>query len=71
MSLLAVLDIQVDFESYSRAFAQLISLCRAHKLTSYDAAYLDLALRTQLPLATLDDDLRAAATALGLMVIGK
>jgi predicted nucleic acid-binding protein len=38
-------------------------LSRAHKLTFYDAAYLELALRERLPLATLDGDLIAAARA--------
>jgi predicted nucleic acid-binding protein len=32
-----------------------------HSLTVYDAAYLDLAIRRRLPLATLDDDLKRAA----------
>jgi predicted nucleic acid-binding protein len=70
-NLLDLLDIQVDHEAHSRAFAHLIPLCRVHKLTSYDAAYLDLAMRLKLPLATLDDELRMAAMTLGLTVIGK
>jgi predicted nucleic acid-binding protein len=43
-----------------------LSLARAHRLSAYDAAYLELALRRGLPLATLDDKLRAAASALGV-----
>jgi predicted nucleic acid-binding protein len=39
------------------------SLCRKHGLTAYDAAYLEIALRGGLGLATLDDDLRRAALA--------
>jgi predicted nucleic acid-binding protein len=35
----------------------------AHRLTSYDAAYLEVALRRGLPLATLDDDLIRASRA--------
>ena len=37
------------------------SLARKHHLAAYDAAYLDLALREKLPLATLDQDLKRAA----------
>jgi len=43
-----------------------LSLARAHKLPAYDAAYLELALRLGLPLATLDEDLAAAAAAVGV-----
>jgi predicted nucleic acid-binding protein len=45
-------------------------LCRAHRLTSYDALYLDLAVRRDLPLATLDTDLRKAAGKLGVKLLG-
>ena len=44
---------------------------RTHGLTSYDAAYLDLALRRQLPIASLDDELRQAAVRLGVELSGK
>jgi predicted nucleic acid-binding protein len=43
-----------------------LSLARAYRLSAYDAAYLELALRRGLPLATLDDKLRAAASAAGV-----
>lgn len=69
--LLQQLEIQVDQEASNRAFAHLLPLCRSHSLSSYYAAYLDLALRRQLPLASLDDDLRRAATKLGVVVLGK
>jgi predicted nucleic acid-binding protein len=39
------------------------TLCRKHRLTAYDAAYLELAMRDNHPLATVDDDLRRAAIA--------
>ena len=68
---LRVFDIQVDNQSSGWIFDHVLSLCRAHGLTSYDAAYLDLALRRQLPLATLDDDLRRAARSLGVKTLGK
>ena len=71
LSLLQVMDIHVDFELPSKAFAQILALCRKHHLTSYDAAYLELALRRKLPLATLDDDLRKVAKKLGVVLLGK
>lgn len=45
------------------------SLARKMNLPAYDAAYLDLASRRKLPLATADDDLRKAAAAQGLSVL--
>ncbi len=71
LQLLAALDIQTDHETSARAFDHLPPLCRTHELTSYDAAYLDLAVRRRLPLASLDDDLRQAAIRRGIEVLGK
>ncbi len=51
------LHIAIDFE-HDDAFV--LSLARNHALTVYDAAYLELALRKRLPLASLDRRLRAA-----------
>jgi len=48
-----------------------LPLCRAHRLTSYDAIYLDLAQRGRLPLSTLDEPLRKAAKKLGVKLLGK
>jgi predicted nucleic acid-binding protein len=44
-------------------FAATQPLCRKHRLTAYDAAYLELAMRRDCPLATVDDDLHKAALA--------
>lgn len=71
VNLLETLDIQVDDEVGNRAFGHILPLSRSHKLTSYDAAYLELALRRQLPLASLDDDLRRAAAKLGVKLLGR
>ncbi len=68
---LSILDIQVDEEASRRAFDHLLPLCRGHGLTSYDAAYLDLVLRRQLPLASLDEPLCQVAVSLGMQVLGK
>jgi predicted nucleic acid-binding protein len=47
----------------------LLALAEQHGLTSYDAAYLSLAQRNRLPLATLDDDLRKAAAIAGVPLV--
>lgn len=54
---LSKLGIERDYEAPDRAFTHLLALCRTHGLTSYDAIYLDLAIRRSLPLATLDQEL--------------
>jgi predicted nucleic acid-binding protein len=46
----------------------LLSLCRAHGLTAYDAAYLETAIRNGIPLATQDEALRAACRQGGVPV---
>jgi predicted nucleic acid-binding protein len=46
-----------------------LALGRRHHLSSYDAAYLELAMRLGLPLATLDKNLRKAAQAEGIAVL--
>ena len=50
--------------------AAIMTLTRRHRLTVYDAAYLELALRERLPLATLDALLAAAAGREGVAVLG-
>ena len=67
---LGKLGIERDYEAPDRAFTYLLALCRRHRLTSYDAIYLDLALRRNLPLATLDEDLRKTAKKLGVRLLG-
>ena len=67
---LGKLGIERDDEAPERAFTYLLALCRTHRLTSYDAIYLDLAIRRSLPLATLDDDLRKIAKKLGISLLG-
>jgi predicted nucleic acid-binding protein len=65
------LEIELDDEAPARAFTDLLGLCRTHRLTSYDAMYLDLAVRRHLPLATLDNDLRRAAKKLRVRLLGQ
>jgi predicted nucleic acid-binding protein len=63
--------IEVDPSLGENTFARLLPLSQKHKLTSYDAAYLELAMRTRLPLASLDKALRLAAAAEGVTLLGK
>lgn len=66
LGFLGVLPIVVDGETTARAWGETLGLARAHNLSSYDAAYLELAMRRGLPLATLDEKLKAAAVAVGV-----
>jgi predicted nucleic acid-binding protein len=68
---LSKLDIEVDSQLAERALDQLLPLCRAHQLTSYDAVYLDLAIRRELPLASLEEPLRKAAKKAGVKLLGR
>ena len=67
---IAALPIQVDADTSVRGWDAIPRLAQQHKLTSYDAAYLELALRLDVPLATLDADLARAARAVGVPLYG-
>ena len=64
------LPIRLDIETADQAWEATAKLAQDLKLTLYDAAYLELALRRRLPLASLDQDLRQAAAAVGVEVLG-
>lgn len=57
------LPITTDTETAPRAFREVMTLARSQKLTTYDAAYLELAIRRGVPLATRDKALVRAADA--------
>ena len=61
IKLLQSLPIVIDTLTSSQAFQQTLKLGREQSLASYDAAYLELALRKNLPLATNDNRLIVAA----------
>lgn len=65
------LPLQIEAADSNRACDLVLPLSRLHGLTAYDALYLDLAMRTDLPLATLDDPLRKAAKKAGVSLLGK
>jgi len=67
---LALLPVRIDTETEHQAWGATVRLAERHRLTMYDAAYLELALRRALPLATLDAELRTAATAEQLPLLG-
>lgn len=67
---LGALMVVTDPETNHQAWAGTLRLATRHGLTLYDAAYLEVALRLQLPLASLDRELRAAADSRGVELLG-
>lgn len=63
---LLALPIRVDTVGYDNTFGRVFRLAERYGLTVYDAAYLELAIREGISLATLDDELRSAARAAGV-----
>lgn len=61
ISQLENLPIFIDSQTSHNAFNRTMTLARIYKLSSYDASYLELAIRTGIPLATLDRNLIKAA----------
>ena len=68
IALLGRLNILTDPATAAHALGDSLNLARRYRLSAYDAAYLELALRTGLPLATLDADLAKAATIAGVQI---
>jgi predicted nucleic acid-binding protein len=66
---IASLPITVDSIRVDRAFGPILAAAREEKLKVYDAAYLELAMREGLPLATLDDQLRQGARSAGVALL--
>jgi predicted nucleic acid-binding protein len=66
---LSVFDIVADSETHLHAWKSTLQLASIMGLTVYDAAYLELAQRLRLPLATLDQALAKAAREAGVMVL--
>ncbi|MGA2558574.1 MAG: type II toxin-antitoxin system VapC family toxin [Terracidiphilus sp.] len=67
---LALLPIQTDGETGQQSWGATLRLAERYRLTLYDAAYLEVAVRRGLPLATLDGELRAAAQMEGVELLG-
>jgi predicted nucleic acid-binding protein len=64
------LSVAIDGDTDRQAWNKTLELSRAENLTAYDAAYLELAVRQRLPLATRDQELIEAARRTGVSVLG-
>jgi predicted nucleic acid-binding protein len=69
LTALATLVVLDDESSQDRTWTDVLALARAHVLTVYDAAYVELALRLRLPLATRDKVMAEAALALKIEIV--
>jgi predicted nucleic acid-binding protein len=68
LELIKGLSIETDTQTASRALSDTLQLARTYALSAYDAAYLELAMREGLPLATLDERLKNAANVSGVAI---
>jgi predicted nucleic acid-binding protein len=68
IELLKVLRVVEDRQVFTDAIDNFLALALLHKLTAYDAAYLDLAVRFSAPLATVGRELQKAARAAGISI---
>jgi predicted nucleic acid-binding protein len=66
LAILRAFPIAVDDQTVAHAWSDTMHLARAHNLSSYDASYLELAIRLGLPMAAQDGKLKAAAVAMGV-----
>jgi predicted nucleic acid-binding protein len=66
LTALVAAPIVCDSQTHAFALSDTLQLARRYKLSAYDASYLELALRSSLPLATLDEELRRAADKAGV-----
>jgi predicted nucleic acid-binding protein len=66
LEMLEDVDIDVDQATFSQSLSDTLQIARRYKLSSYDASYLELAIRRGMPLATLDEDLQKAAKKAGV-----
>jgi predicted nucleic acid-binding protein len=69
LAVLGTLNIVTDRETEQHAGRTTLALARRYGLSVYDAAYLELAMRMGLPVASKDDQLRTAAKSSGLKVL--
>jgi predicted nucleic acid-binding protein len=69
IAILGAMPVSVDEAGDLEAWGACLVLADLHGLTLYDATYLELALRSRLPLATLDEKLKLAAAAEGVTLL--
>jgi len=70
LEMLEGVDIEVDAATFAHALSDTLQLARRYNLSAYDASCLELALRSGIPLATLDEDLQKAAKKAGVKRFG-
>ena len=68
VTLLEALPLNVDGRTSDKALHEILQLGREHGLSAYDAAYLELAMREGVPIATQDKALLRAADAAGVVI---
>lgn len=66
LEMLGSLEIAADQSTFTKALSETLQVARRYRLSSYDASYLELAMRSGVPLATLDQDLLKAAGKAGV-----
>lgn len=69
VELLRTLRIEVDHAGFDRSLRTTLEIARSHRLSAYDASYLELARRVGVPIASLDGDLVAGAKAMKVEVL--
>lgn len=70
LEMLSNRPIRADAGTFANAMTDTLHLARRYRLSAYDASYLELALRTGMPIATLDADLAKAARKAGVRRFG-
>ncbi len=70
IGMLEGLNIEPDTATFEHSLSGTLRLVRKYKLSSYDASYLELAVRLDISLATLDEDLQKAAKKAGVKKFG-
>ena len=68
LEMLRELDIEADVQTHARSLDDILNLARRYGLSAYDASYLELAMRENLSIATLDEDLIKAAKKAGTKI---
>jgi predicted nucleic acid-binding protein len=70
LAALTQMPITIDADTNVYAWTTTLRLAERFALSMYDSSYLELAQRRNLPLATMDTELREAAEALGITLLG-
>jgi predicted nucleic acid-binding protein len=68
--LLSALPVGIDEVSLASALGDVLAIGRSLDISVYDASYIELAVREDAPLATVDDRLRGAAERAGVELVG-